>query len=50
MVEKKHPSKKVTHTAAKNLPKSGQPKLEKQFEASIVSSAGSKTGSKKPKK
>ena len=41
-MEKKHPSKSVTKKAAKKLPKKGQPKLEKTFEASIVSSAGEK--------
>lgn len=39
---KKHPTKAVTKTAAKNLPKRGQPKVEKTFEGSIVSSAGKK--------
>jgi hypothetical protein len=39
---KKHPSKAVTKKAAANLPKGGQPKVEKTFEASIVSSAGKK--------
>ena len=43
---KKHPSKRVTTDAARELPKPGQPKREKEFEAAIVSSAGKK----KPKK
>lgn len=43
---KKHPSKSVIHKAAVNFRKKGQPKLEKTFEGSIISSAGNK----KPKK
>ena len=44
---KKHPSKAVTKEAAANLPKGSQPKPEKTFEASIVSSAGKKAAPKK---
>lgn len=39
---KKHPSKKVTHDAAVQFSKKPQPRREKEFEASIVSSAGNK--------
>lgn len=46
---KKHPSKIVTKQAAKELPKKPQPKLEKKFEASIVSSAGNKKSPTKKK-
>ena len=46
---KKHPSKKVTGDAAEQLPKKPQARKEKEFEASIVSSAGAK-GKKKKKK
>lgn len=43
---KKHPSKRVTIDAAKDLPKP-KPAKEREFAASILSSAGNK---KKPKK
>jgi len=46
---KKHPSKTVTKKAAAKLPKGGQPKLEKTFEASILASAGKKAAPKKKK-
>lgn len=43
---KKHPSKKVTKDAARDL-RTAKPKKEKEFAASILSSAGKRKSKKK---
>lgn len=38
----KHPSKRVIKDAAKDLPRKGKSKLEKEFGGSVLASAGKK--------
>lgn len=44
---KKHPSKTVTHKAAKDFNKKGQSKDARTFEGSIISSAGNRKPTKR---